>query len=342
MVVNGLGLRVEQGVEQGDHALARQAVGALGEAAQIRGPQHGADLLAGTAANLALQHLRAGLGAQIGIEHVAGDRSLAEHVDQDGQALRYACHVGEFRFREAAGAVGHIGDHVVARAMRAGNRQCQIIGGALRLEVVQNGEIEHRVGSFDPAPQGFAAHDHAPDRVVLVADPVGQLVRDQRQEGLARAAKPQEGGAEVLRMQRAGVQRHAQQRQAGRQHAPSELVERANPRRDPACRAYQPFGDRIEAVVGRALGSRPLDHLDGRHEARIDVHERGPGISHGAVVPARRANRRIGRRAPASPCRPPRLRCRSSLLIRASACYSSCKELGHDGIDTGPRSPCPT
>ena len=63
VVVNGLGLRVEEGVEERDHAITRKAVGARSEAAQIQGPQHGVDLLACAAADLALQHFRTGLGA---------------------------------------------------------------------------------------------------------------------------------------------------------------------------------------------------------------------------------------------------------------------------------------
>jgi hypothetical protein len=72
-------------------------------------------------------------------------------------------------------------------------------------------------------------------------------------------------------------QRDAQQRQAGRQHAPCELIEGANSRRDPARRPHQPFGYRIEAVVGRALGDRPLDHLDGGQKAGIKAGEGGWG-----------------------------------------------------------------
>ena len=96
MVVNGLGLRVEEGVQQRDYAIARKSVGARGEATQIGGPQHGADLFTGAAVDLALQHLWARIGAQIGIEHISGDGSLTVHIDQNGQALRYERQIGDF------------------------------------------------------------------------------------------------------------------------------------------------------------------------------------------------------------------------------------------------------
>jgi hypothetical protein len=43
---------------------------------------------------------------------------------------------------------------------------------------VQDGEIEHRVGDVDSAPQRFAAHHHPPDRIVFGANHVRHLVSD--------------------------------------------------------------------------------------------------------------------------------------------------------------------
>jgi len=306
VIVDRLGLRVEQRVEQRDHPLARQTVRARGEGAQVRGPQHGADLLAGATADLARQHPLTGLGAQIGIEHIAGDRALVVHIGHDRQALRDLRQVGDLRFGESACPVGHVRDHVVVGAVRAGQRQRQIIGGALRFELVQDRKIEHRVGDVDPAPQRFAAHDHPPDGVFLGADHGRHLVRDQRLHRLAGRTPPNEGGAEILRMQGAAVHGHAQQRQPRCQHAPGELVECACPGCDAARRSDQPLGDPIETVRGRALGRRPLDDLHDRHQPWIESLRRGPGISHGPA-PRERPEPDDQHSMPASPCRPPTL-----------------------------------
>jgi hypothetical protein len=42
------------------------------------------------------------------------------------------------------------------------------------------------------------------------------------------------------------------------------------------------FCHRVEAVVGGALGGRPLDHLNGGQKARIKAGEGGSVISHRA------------------------------------------------------------
>src|SRR6266542_801544 len=58
----------------------------------------------------------------------------------------------------------------------------------------------------------------------------------------------------------------------------------------------------IPSSVSWAGGRRTLDHLHGRHEARVDAGERGSGITHGAPR-AIRAKRSA--QPAASPCRPP-------------------------------------
>ena len=72
-----------------------------------------------------------------------------------------------------------------------------------------------------------------------------------------------------LRVQRPAVERDAQQRQAGRQHSPSEFIEGLQPGWDRARCIDQPFGNGIQAVLGRPLGNRAFDHSRGYHVAPI-------------------------------------------------------------------------
>src|SRR5258707_9887620 len=61
-----------------------------------------------------------------------------------------------------------------------------------------------------------------------------------------------------------------------RQHPPGEFVELVEQQRTMLRRAREPIDDRIDAVVLRPLGKRPLDHVAGLKIPRIQAVYRIP------------------------------------------------------------------
>jgi hypothetical protein len=82
VVVNGLGLRVEEGVEQRDHAIARKPRSERAVKPR-RSENHSTALISSPVPRWIwpLQHLWTRLGTQIRIEHIAGDGFLTVHID---------------------------------------------------------------------------------------------------------------------------------------------------------------------------------------------------------------------------------------------------------------------
>ena len=259
MTCDGRCLRIEQRVEQCDHLGSGKAVGTRGKTAQIRRPQHGGDFLAGAAADLAGENFWAGFGAEISVKDVAGDAALAAQIGKQRQALRHPRQIGDFACGEAAGAVGDIGRHVID-AERALERQGEIVGRALGLEIMQDREIERSIGDIEPAPHRFAGHLHPANRVIFVAVQILHFMGDEPEHGPAGGAPPDKVGAEILRVQRAQLQGRPQQRKTRRQHPPREFVELARQRRS-MLRRGPPANPRsprwCRAAAARQAAARP-------------------------------------------------------------------------------------
>ena len=152
----------------------------------------------------------------------------------------------------------------------------KIVGRALGLEVMQDREIERFIGDFKPAPHRFAVYLHPANRVIFMAVQILHFMSDEPEHGPAGGAPPDKGGAEILRVQRAQLQGRPQQRKTRRQHPPGEFVELAGQRRNVLRRARQPVDDRLDGVVLRPLGQRPLDNLADLKIARIQAVYRIP------------------------------------------------------------------
>ena len=195
-------------------------------------------------------------------------------------------HVGNLVRREPTGSVGHVGDHViVVTAVDAADRQGEIVGRTLSFQLPEHREIEHLVRNIDTSPQRLAAHAHPLYWIVLVRDQVGDLVGDEPLLALAARAPPDEGGPKELRVQRPVMECHPQQWQAGRQHPPSEFIKGLQARWNLACRSDQPFGDGIQAVLGRPLGNRAFDHSRGYDIASVATSRR---MGDGSGIPPRK------------------------------------------------------
>ena len=89
-------------VQELEHLARRQALAHAGEVAQVGEPQHGAQLLALAAADGAVQHALADLGAEIGVGHGLRDGALDVHLGHRAHQVDQTRQVGDVLVGEAA------------------------------------------------------------------------------------------------------------------------------------------------------------------------------------------------------------------------------------------------
>jgi hypothetical protein len=83
-----------------------------------------------------------------------------------------------------------------------------------------------------------------------------------------------------LRVQRPDIHADTQERKAGGIEPPGQFVDRGRTRPNPACRADNPIGDAIDAVMDWPLRRWPLDRLGSDDRTAFDMDFAGRLVVH--------------------------------------------------------------
>ena len=211
--------------------------------------------------NLTGQNFRPGIGAEIRAQQIVSDPPLIVPVGDDRKTLPNTRQIGQFAFAKPVGPIGDKGQHI-SGGISAIDRQGDILGAAAIPQLAQHLEVEFVIRPVDAAAQRLPAVAHAPDRVLLIGDRVGDLVRDHHLHGLTGISPPADRGAEKLRMQGGGVDRYPQERHSDGDQAPGEFVKAGNAFGNLARRLEQPVGDIVDRVVSRTQFGRTRNPPD--------------------------------------------------------------------------------
>ena len=214
----------EELVEQAQELAAAHRVGERRGIAQVAEPDHRVDVLAVAAADVAGEHLLAGLLAQVGVEDVVRDAPPGVDFGDAREGRHDAAQRVDLGVAEATGPPRDEARGMDIAVDKA-HRQRQEVGGAFLAQLLEDREVQRPLATFDAAPDfDVLGIDHA-DRALEVL--LGVLDADRRRSDLHRVAGlgPDEAAAGDIGMQRAHEHRDPVERHPLLQQPAAELLQ---------------------------------------------------------------------------------------------------------------------
>ncbi len=266
---------VEIGVQHLDHVLAREAIGAGREAAQVGVEDHRPDHLEHAAPDLAVEDPPPGLGADVGVEQVDRDVVAEPRLQGQRQARHQVPERREVGIGETARPLGGPGRDQAGLLLvepavdPEPGALGEVVGGAILAEFLEQRELDRLVDVEAHAQIVDPEVDHALEGAGEIAVGRGQLM-DVDVGADALIGAPVAAHAAKAGMERLGADVAAPDRHLERHQALTETLDQALEARPEQALLDQPVGD--PADLG-TIGSRAHGCL------ACQASLRGPGPS---------------------------------------------------------------
>jgi hypothetical protein len=185
--------------------------------------------------------------AEVHVKQVDGIEPHRVHFEDARQQRQHLVDRAQIGDAEAARALGRERKRVDLPA-REHERHHDVVGCALRNQVVQDREVELWFRHVEPAPESARAVVDRLDRAVEEALVEQHLARDRLLLDALAVVFPDEARADELRVQRADRQPHAQERDPRIGKSLRELLDEVARRRCGGCLAHQPAEKRVRGL----------------------------------------------------------------------------------------------